>query len=88
MILFLPLMEYIGTYHAKTHLSTLLDRVAHGETFLITRQGKPAARLLPASAGVGDSQSAVEELLSFGKKHRGLLRGIPFRTLIDDGRRL
>jgi prevent-host-death family protein len=34
--------------HAKTHLSEILDRVAEGEEILLTRRGKPIARLLPA----------------------------------------
>ena len=37
----------IGAYEAKTHLAQLLDRVADGERFVITRHGKPVARLEP-----------------------------------------
>ena len=40
-------MREVGTFEAKTHLSALLDAVAAGETVLITRRGKPAARLVP-----------------------------------------
>jgi len=53
------LMENIGSYQAKNHLPALLDRLAIGEEFLITLQGKPAARPLPV-AKVGDAQRAVE----------------------------
>ena len=38
-------MKHIGSYQAKTHLPALLDRVARGEEFLITRQGKPNSLL-------------------------------------------
>jgi prevent-host-death family protein len=34
----------------KTHLSALLDRAAAGEETLITRHGKPVARLAPVVA--------------------------------------
>lgn len=35
-------------HEAKTHLSRLLARVATGEEVLISRAGKPVARLVPA----------------------------------------
>lgn len=40
----------VGAFDAKTHLSALLGRVAKGETFLITKHGKPVAELKPAGA--------------------------------------
>lgn len=36
----------VGVHEAKTHLSRLLDAVAAGEEVLITRRGRPAARLV------------------------------------------
>ena len=41
------MMNNIGTYQAKTHLSKLLERVENGEQFTITRHGVPIARLIP-----------------------------------------
>ena len=41
-------MDTIGAFEAKTHLSSLLERVAQGESFTITRHGKPVAQLVPA----------------------------------------
>jgi prevent-host-death family protein len=37
----------VGAYDAKTRLSELLDRVEKGEQIIITRHGKPVARLVP-----------------------------------------
>ena len=42
-------MEMIGAHEAKTHLSKLLDRVVRGENLIITRHGKPVARLVPVA---------------------------------------
>jgi prevent-host-death family protein len=42
-------MKTVGTFNAKTHLSDLLDRVARGESFLITKRGKPVAALSPVN---------------------------------------
>jgi prevent-host-death family protein len=42
-------METVGAFEAKTHLATLLDRVAKGEKITITRHGVPAAVLVPVA---------------------------------------
>ena len=41
-------MDTIGAFEAKTHFSSLLERVAQGESFTITRHGKPVAKFVPA----------------------------------------
>jgi prevent-host-death family protein len=40
-------MNEVGADEARSKLSTLLDRVESGEEILITRRGKPVARLVP-----------------------------------------
>jgi len=40
-------MVEVGVHEAKTHLSRLLTRVAAGEDVVITRSGRPVARLVP-----------------------------------------
>lgn len=42
-------METIGAFEAKTHLSQLLERVEKGEEIVITRRGRPVARLVPVA---------------------------------------
>jgi prevent-host-death family protein len=39
----------VNIYAAKTHLSRLIDQVNAGEEIVITRHGRPVARLVPAS---------------------------------------
>jgi prevent-host-death family protein len=80
-------MKHVGSYEAKTHLPKLLDSVEAGETVVITRHGRPAARLVPIQADGSDVPAAIAALQAFGKKHCGRLRGISHRALIDDGRR-
>ncbi len=43
-------MKTIGAFEAKTHLSDLLEKVGRGESFLITKRGKPVASLSPVSS--------------------------------------
>lgn len=52
-------MEMIGAHEAKTHLSKLLDRVVRGENLIITRHGKPVAKLVPVKI---DQEQAKEAL--------------------------
>jgi prevent-host-death family protein len=37
----------VNIHEAKTQLSKLIDRVAHGEEITIARSGKPVAKLVP-----------------------------------------
>lgn len=80
-------MRHVGSYEAKTHLPELLDSVERGETVIITRRGRPAARLVPVAMALSDAAATIAALREFGRQHRGKLKGIPFRDLIDDGRR-
>jgi prevent-host-death family protein len=40
-------MREIRASEAKAHLASLLDEVERGETVVITRHGKPIARIVP-----------------------------------------
>ena len=79
-------MLKVGAFEAKTHLSSLLARVARGEEVLITKRGKPVARLVPAEqevrAGVAE---AIRELRDLRDGLR--LQGIDWKELRDEGRR-
>ncbi len=43
-------MREVGAFEAKNTLGTLLDLVQRGEQVVITRHGKPIARLIPETA--------------------------------------
>jgi prevent-host-death family protein len=43
----------VNVHEAKTHLSRLLRRVAEGEEIIISRNGRPVARLVPVGASGG-----------------------------------
>jgi prevent-host-death family protein len=50
-------MAEIGAFEAKNTLGSLLDRVEQGEEIVITRHGKPVARLVPSSGGINREQA-------------------------------
>ena len=41
-------MKQVGIFDAKTHLSSLVDEVEKGGEIIITRHGKPVAKLVRA----------------------------------------
>lgn len=79
-------MITVGAFEAKTHLSTLLDRVAAGEEVVITKHGKPVARLVGAAQlDRQRAKEAVEKLKLLRRKTT--LGDLSWKTLRDEGRR-
>jgi prevent-host-death family protein len=80
-------MESVGSFEAKTHLPQLLERVAQGEEFTITKHGKPVARLVSVIAGrpKPDVRQVIEELKAFSQGN-SLGEGTTIRDLIEEGR--
>jgi prevent-host-death family protein len=81
------LMHTVGVFEAKNRLTALLDEVEGGGEVLITRRGKPVARLVPASP-VFDRDKARDAAAGLLDAAKGLsLGGLTIRELIDEGRR-
>ena len=82
-------MITVGAFEAKTKLSELLDRVERGEEVVITRHGKPVARLVGDQA----SEKAEKLKLEFARiRERLRAEGVSFTReeileLRDKGRR-
>ena len=57
-------MREIGAFAAKNTLGSLLDDVEKGEEIVITRHGRPVARLVPPSSPVNQTQvmAAMERI--------------------------
>jgi prevent-host-death family protein len=80
-------MRTVGAFAAKTHFSALLERVVQGEEIVITRHGRPVARLVPA---VGKDEAArIDGAIDTLKRLRQgtTLGGLAWRELRDEGRR-
>jgi prevent-host-death family protein len=79
-------MITVGAFEAKTHLSSLLDRVVAGEDVLITKHGKPVARLVKAEQI--DQQRVDEAVAALKRMRKGTtLGGLPWKELRDIGRK-
>lgn len=80
-------MKELGAYEAKTHLSRLLDEVEAGESYAITKHGRPVALLVPANAG-RSGMTVADAIAGLRKFRTGRRLGdVTLRELINDGRR-
>ena len=59
-------MQEVGAFEAKNTLGSLLDRVERGEEIVITRHGKPVARLVASATRVDRARAkeAAERIRS------------------------
>ena len=81
-------MTSIGSYEAKTHLAQLLERVARGERFTITKRGRPVALLIPTETGSLDVGRVIDEMLQTRDSTGPRLGGkLTIRQLVEQGRR-
>ena len=85
-------MRKVGAFEAKNKLSELLDEVERGGEIVITRHGKPVARLV-ASAEQNEEQRKRDALETLQETRRRLkAEGVTFSVeeilaLRDEGRR-
>jgi prevent-host-death family protein len=79
-------MDEVGAFEAKNKLSALLERVERGEEILITRRGRPVAKLVPATSrpGRAAAREAAERIL---ERSRSVTLGeLKIEYLIAEGR--
>lgn len=79
-------METVHASEPKTHFLRILDRVEQGETVVITRHGKPIARISPEGEIDRDKvRRAVEEMRALRNK-TGRLSIEEILSARDEGR--
>ena len=79
-------MERVGAYEAKTHLPKLLERVAKGHQFTITKHGVPVAILAPYDPeNSANIEVVINQLIEFRKNNT--IAGSTIREMIEEGRR-
>jgi prevent-host-death family protein len=84
-------MKHVGIFDAKTHLSSLVDEVEKGGEIVITRHGKPVARLVRAEdrlspEAVAKRQKALKELREIGERLKINATHEQIKAWIEEGR--
>ena len=75
----------IGAFEAKNRLSELLRAAEAGRSIVITRHGRPVARLVPADDGT--TRDLAELRAAFAEVRRGIEGTVDVRELVEEGRR-
>ena len=84
-------MKYVGIFDAKTHLSGLVDEVEKGQEIVITRHGKPVARLVRAEDRLRPEaterrRKALAELREIAKRLKINATQEQIKAWINEGR--
>ena len=80
-------MREIQASEAKTHLPQLLNDVQRGETIVITRHGRPVARLVPdEEVRRAERAEAIAKIKSL-RKGMGKISVEELFAMRDEGRR-
>ncbi len=85
-------MKHVGIFDAKTHLSSLVDEVEKGGEIVITRHGKPVAKLVRTEdrmspEAVERRRKAWQELREIGRRLNINATHEEIKSWIEEGRR-
>ena len=79
-------MATVGAFEAKTHFSALLERAQRGEQIVITKHGKPVAKLVRIDPDA--ARRAADAVVQLRKLREGsTLGGLSWKELRDAGRK-
>ena len=79
-------MRTIGAFEAKNHLSELLEAAENGEEIMITKHGRPVAKLVPTEGFDRAKAREAAEWLKRTRKQRSL-GGLSITDMIKEGRK-
>ena len=84
-------MKYVGIFDAKTHLSSLVDEVEKGREIVITRHGRPVAKLVRADERLSPEATArrikaLRELRKIGERLQINATHEQIKAWIEEGR--
>ena len=82
-----PKAGLVDAGEAARDLDRLLDRAEQGERLVVTRDGRPVARLVPCppAAAAAEVETAIAGIEALRRGTRS--GGLGLRELIEDGRR-
>ena len=80
--------QIIGAFEAKTHFSRIIGEVEKGADYVITRRGKPVAKIIPFQKEPEMTRlDVLEKFQELRKKYRGKPGDFNIREAIEEGRR-
>jgi len=80
-------MATVSAYEAKTHLPRLIRQVERGETVIITRHGKPVAKLAPVDDQGRADVAEIIERMKRARARRAPMSVAEILAARDEGRK-
>jgi prevent-host-death family protein len=77
-------MVTLGAFEAKAQFSALLDRAAAGEEIVVTKHGKPVAKIVSVTTSESVDVGALLKRMREGRT--ASLGGLDWKSLRDKGR--
>ncbi len=77
-------MRHVPIAEFKDHVSEMVAAASRGEEILITRHGKPAARLLPAEDSVEERSRRAREALDQMAIERERMRAAGMTATVEE----
>jgi prevent-host-death family protein len=85
------MMKHVGIFEAKTNLSSLVEQAEKGQEIVITRHGKPVAKLVRADErhspeAIARRRQAIAEIREMARKRGQLISPEEIKSWIEEGR--
>ena len=80
--------QLIGAFEAKTHFSKIIEKAEQGADFIVTKRGKPVAKIIPFKQELEMTRKeAMDQLAEMRKLYKGKPGSFNIRQAIEDGRK-
>ncbi len=76
----------VGSFEAKTHLSSIFKEVQSGVEFIVTKRGQPIAKIIQYN-NKKDKIKMNELIFQFDKVRNNVKGKIKIKEYIDEGRK-
>jgi prevent-host-death family protein len=81
------MVKEIGIFEAKTNFSQVMEACEKGADYIVTRRGKPVAKIIPfAEEPQMTRREALDKLIEFRKSYRGKPGSFNIKEAINEGR--
>ncbi|MDR3337688.1 MAG: type II toxin-antitoxin system prevent-host-death family antitoxin [Treponema sp.] len=77
----------IGAFEAKTHFSQIIANVEKGQDYIITKRGKPVAKITSVPEETRTFGEAILEMREYMRRHWKGDEPFDIREAIEEGRR-
>jgi prevent-host-death family protein len=79
-------MTTIGAFEAKTHFSQIIEKVEQGQNYVVTKRGKPVAKIIPFTEETESLAEGIRKLAEYTRSHWKGDEPFNIREAIEEGR--